>query len=113
MVYLHGCTPTLEVPSEASKKVAQEIIKGLAMTVDQQKALKTLKEQTGLVESQLVKGIKKRKQKGPNPLSCLKKKNNKNKINNNKTESSGSGKIRKRKRIKTPAHVKEILKSSI
>lgn len=110
-MYLHGYAPTLEQPSRVSKEYASKLVQSLGVTSNQQEQLKTLKEKLGIIEEK-PSLKKKRKQKGKNPLSCLKKKEKKNNNSSGKNETDKSGKIRKRKRVKIPAHVKEILKSS-
>lgn len=100
---MHGKAPTLDSPSEASRKHAEDIQKGLGMTAWEKDNVKILRKHAGLEEKE---SKMKKKKKGPNPLSCLKKKkkpetmSNKNKIK--------SGKVRKRK-IKIASHIKEAL----
>ncbi|XP_034937485.1 rRNA-processing protein UTP23 homolog [Chelonus insularis] len=110
IIYLHGCAPTLEPPSEASKEKAQAMIKGLSLNSVQEETIKTLKEKSGLLPDEPPLRKKKKKRGGPNPLSC-KKKQKKTTISNESTKNSG--KIKKRKRVKIPAHIKEVLKTSI
>lgn len=103
VMYLHGKVPTLDSPSEASRKHAETKQKGLGMTMWEKENVKALRKQAGLEKE--IK-MKKRKKGGPNPLSCLKKKKKSETIlNKNGTKS---GKVRKRK-IKVALHIKEAL----
>lgn len=104
LTYLHGKTPTLESPSDASRKCAEVIQKDLGMTIWQKENIKILQKQAGIMQED--GKLKKRKKKGgPNPLSCLKKKKKPETILNKGTKSS---KVRKRK-IKIAPHIKEVL----
>lgn len=105
VIYLHGKAPTLDSPSEASRKHAEAIQKGLGMTTWEKENVKILRKQAGLEEKES-KMKKKKKKGGPNPLSCLKKKKKPETIvTKNGTKS---GKVRKRK-IKVASHIKEAL----
>ncbi|XP_071554114.1 rRNA-processing protein UTP23 homolog [Temnothorax nylanderi] len=106
VIYLHGKAPTLDSPSEASRKHAEATQKGLGMTTWEKENVKVLRKQAGLEEKES-KMKKKRKKGGPNPLSCLKKKKKPETIILNKSGTK-SGKVRKRK-IKIASHVKEAL----
>lgn len=108
LLYLHEKAPTLERPSEASCKRAEELRNGAITNNLQVQTIKILKEKSGLAETE-IKTKKKRKKGGPNPLSCKKKQKKNLEIQPAKT----SGKVRKRKRVKLPAHVKEALKAQI
>lgn len=105
VIYLHGKVPTLDSPSEASRKYAEAMQKGLGMTIWERENVKILRNQAGIVEKES-KLKKKKKKGGPNPLSCLKKKKP-GTITLNKTGTK-SGKVRKRK-IKIASHIKEAL----
>lgn len=105
VIYLHGKVPTLDSPSEASRKHAVAVQKGLGMTAWEKENVKVLREQVGLEQKETK--LKKRKKKGPNPLSCLKKKK-KPETTILKKNGTKSGKVRKRK-IKVASHVKEAL----
>ncbi|XP_011874947.1 PREDICTED: rRNA-processing protein UTP23 homolog [Vollenhovia emeryi] len=108
VIYLHGKAPTLDPPSEASRKHAGDTRKELGMTTWEKENVKALRKTAGLEESEIKK--KKRKKKGgPNPLSCLKKKKRVETLNQ---KDSKSGKIRKKKR-KIAAHVKVLLKNNL
>ncbi|XP_070170282.1 rRNA-processing protein UTP23 homolog [Polyergus mexicanus] len=107
LIYLHGKTPTLESPSEASRKCAEVIQKDLGMTTWQKENIKVLQEQAGIIQQKDDKLKKRRKMGGPNPLSCLKKKKKPEIIISSKNGTK-SGKIRKRK-IKIASHIKEAL----
>ena len=105
LVYLHGKVPTLASPSEASRKHAEAMQKGLGMSTWEKENIKVLRKQAGLEEKE-TKLKKKRKKGGPNPLSCLKKKKKPETIL--KKNGVKSGKIRRRK-IKIAPHIKEVL----
>ena len=71
VLYLHDCTPTLEQPSEASVKHAEETVRKKIEESQDMKRLKASK-----VEDD--PKTRKRKRAGnPNPLSCLKSKKKK------------------------------------
>ncbi|XP_029669675.1 rRNA-processing protein UTP23 homolog isoform X1 [Formica exsecta] len=106
LIYLHGKTPTLESPSEASRKCAEVMQKDLGMTTWQKENIKVLQEQVGIVQEKYDKLKKRKKIGGPNPLSCLKKKKKPEIISSK--NGTKSGKIRKRK-IKIAPHIKEAL----
>ena len=68
VLYLHDCTPTLEQPSEASVKSADEAVR---KKIEESQDMKRLKASKGEDTPQ----ARKRKRAGnPNPLSCLKSK---------------------------------------
>lgn len=107
ILYLHGKAPTLESPSEASRERAKAMQKDLGMSTWEKENIKVLRKQAGItVEESKLK--KKRKKRGPNPLSCLKKKKKLETTVLNKS-SAKSGKVKKRKKIKIAVHVKEAL----
>ncbi|KAL7302339.1 hypothetical protein TKK_0005000 [Trichogramma kaykai] len=115
VMYLHGVTPTLEAPSPKDKEHLKHLLDKIIMSEDQEKTLQMLKKNAGIVEEEVIK--KKKKIKGPNPLSVKKKLNKSDKANTgvqatNNDRVDKSGKVKKRKRVKLPAHVKEALKSS-
>lgn len=103
---MHEKAPTLEKPSEATCKFAEEVRNGIVTNNLQIQTVQLLKQKSGL-EDKDIKLKRKRKKGGPNPLSC-KKKQKKSVVN----QPSSSGKIRKRKRIKISSHIKEALKNS-
>ncbi|KYM88667.1 rRNA-processing protein UTP23 like protein [Atta colombica] len=105
LVYLHGKVPTLASPSEASRKHAEAMQKGLGMSTWEKENIKILRKQAGLEEKE-TKLKKKKKKGGPNPLSCLKKKKKPETIL--KKNGVKSGKVRRRK-IKIAPHIKEAL----
>lgn len=111
LMYLHGKAPTLESPSEASRKYAEDIRKGLGMSAWEKENVKTLKRAAGIAEETEEKPKKKRKKGGPNPLSCLKKKK-KTEVGTSKAKEK-SGKVKKRRKTKLAAHVKEALIAEI
>ena len=104
LIYLHQKAPTLEHPSTASEHVAHiGMQEKFRVSEDAGKILTTLKKQKlGITEINNEERRKKKKIKGPNPLSC-KKKQKKPVV----AEKQGVKKSRKRKRVKVPKHVKE------
>lgn len=106
LTYLHGKTPTLESPSDTSRKFAEVIQKDLGMTIWQKENVKILQKQAGIMQEKDGKLKKRKKKGGPNPLSCLKKKKKPETILNKK--GTKSGKVRKSK-IKIAPHIKEAL----
>nr|ACO10470.1 C8orf53 [Caligus rogercresseyi] len=70
ILYLHGKTPTLEEPSEDTKTFLKR--KNLESISHETQVLKTLKQKE--LPQELEQLSRKRKRKGPNPLSCLKSK---------------------------------------
>ncbi|XP_018575407.1 rRNA-processing protein UTP23 homolog [Anoplophora glabripennis] len=107
LLYLHSKTPILEQPSELSMKAVKDKLANLCET--EKIALEELKLKGGIVSNE--EKPKKRKKKGPNPLSCKKKryKPNLQTVTISKKESRPEVEKRKRKRIKIPKHVKEEL----
>lgn len=104
---MHGKSPTLESPSEASRGHAETLQKHLGMTVWEKENIKELRKYAGIAEESIK--LKKRKKKGgPNPLSCLKKKKNLEAITSNQKDIK-SRKVRKKRKIKIASHVKEAL----
>lgn len=77
LLYLHNVVPTLEEPSEASRKfVDRKLKKSIQVSSFEGEQLKLLKKKEGLVKEPKIHKIKKKKKGGPNPLSCKKKKSN-------------------------------------
>ena len=71
VLYLHDCTPTLEQPSEASVKHAEETVR---KKIEESQDMKRLKASKAEDDPK----TRKRKRAGnPNPLSCLKSKKKK------------------------------------
>jgi U3 small nucleolar RNA-associated protein 23 len=114
LLYLHQVAPTLEQPSEASRKYAEkQTAKTIEVTKLDEQKLKHLKKKEGLaVETVEPPPKKKKKIGGPNPLSCKKKK--KGTTSGSKNKSTVKNKAiekKKRTRVKIPKHVKELLQS--
>ncbi|XP_044753077.1 rRNA-processing protein UTP23 homolog [Coccinella septempunctata] len=110
LLYLHSKTPILEKPSMASVSFAKEKVAGIGTI--QSGELKKLKEAHGIVEENLKKPRKK-KIKGPNPLSCMKKKGKKNKQNlkaNSETTELPQKEKPKKKKIRYSKHIKDEIK---
>ncbi|KAJ8964816.1 hypothetical protein NQ314_004623 [Rhamnusium bicolor] len=107
LLYLHMKTPVLEKPAEASVKAAKNKLTVLCKS--EITALEQLKVESGLLKNDEEKPKKKTK-KGPNPLSCKKKKVKAN-IRSHIVKKEGKPEIekKKRKRIKIPKHVRELM----
>ncbi|XP_066153761.1 rRNA-processing protein UTP23 homolog [Euwallacea fornicatus] len=103
LLYLHVKTPVLEQPSEVSVKWTEHKNDGFG----QQEAEKIakLKELEGVVTNE-EKIKRKRRKKGPNPLSC-KKKQKKSHGGISKPETKLNVEKKKRKRVKIAKHIKE------
>lgn len=102
LLYLHGKTPVLEQPSGATVEATRNKAGGLTITEKQK--IEKMKFESGLVEAET---RKLKKKKGPNPLSCKKKKSKPGvagKVEKNTTEVKV-----KRKKVRIPQHVKEVL----
>lgn len=79
LMYLHGITPVFEAPSDRSKDFITE--KSLAMverSSDKQRLLSKVKKEFKQQPVKEENKITKKRAKGPNPLSCKKKKKNPN-----------------------------------
>lgn len=78
LMYLHGITPVFEAPSDRSKDFIAE--KSLAMverSSDKQRLLSKVKQELKQQQQPVEQNkITKKRAKGPNPLSCKKKKKN-------------------------------------
>ena len=76
LIYLHGNAPTLERPSAMTESLTERIADGKTeLSQHQRQIIAALKEQTfGPTEEKDKKKKKRRGPKGPNPLSCKKKK---------------------------------------
>ncbi|CAH1183653.1 unnamed protein product [Phaedon cochleariae] len=106
LLYLHIKTPVLEQPSEASVITAKNRLSLLQGS--EREALEKLKEENGLAGSQ--EKIRKKKKKGPNPLSCKKRKaKSSSKMIVAPKERKPHIESTKRKRIKIPKHVRDEL----
>lgn len=105
LLYLHQKAPVLERPSEATLAAANNNSKGLSET--EKLAIDELKKKSGLLKED-VKIHKKKKKKGPNPLSCQKKKKNTSVLQSGVSKKDSPTKA-KRKKIRIPKHVKEEL----
>ncbi|MBN3299888.1 rRNA-processing protein UTP23 homolog [Amia ocellicauda] len=96
LLFIIQNTIVLDKPSLQSVAYVQAIQAGQVVTTQEQKSIQTLKEEQGLVKNMERKG-KKRKRKGPNPLSCLKKK----KL---QSPSEKTADVKKRKRSRHRKH---------
>lgn len=81
LLYLHNVVPTLEEPSEGSRKfVERKLKKSIQVTSFEGEQLKQLKRREGLVKEPKLRTIRKKRKGGPNPLSCKKKKSSLNAV---------------------------------
>lgn len=71
LLYIAFNAITLEAPSEASRNIEKYRLKDLGITEQEKNTIKRLKSGTFGEETTEVK--KRKKKKGPNPLSCKKK----------------------------------------
>ncbi|RWS17064.1 rRNA-processing protein UTP23-like protein [Dinothrombium tinctorium] len=111
LLYLKCNAINLEKPSEISEKHVEQRKESESSKDYQMEVLKKLKEQE-LSEEEGV-NRKKRRPKGPNPLSCKpKKKKQKQSETQLSNESHEIKKKRKRKRTKVAKHVKQLLQSN-
>lgn len=102
LLYLHQKAPVLERPSEITVRAASNKLNELT-ELEKQK-VEELKKQSGLLQE--LSKPKKRKKKGPNPLSCKKKK----KVVSDSNKAVKSDILKpKRKKVRIPKHVKEEL----
>lgn len=106
LLYLVQKTPVLDPPSEASIKSSND---KFDMALKEEKRLvKNLKEQNGIVTE--ITKFKKRKKKGPNPLSCKKKKTKQQQMKSKPKEyTKGEIENKQRKKLRIPKHVKELI----
>lgn len=75
LLYLHSVVPTLEEPSEVTRRfVDRKLKKSIQVSSFEGEQLKLLKKKEGLVKESKIHKIKRKKKGGPNPLSCKKKK---------------------------------------
>lgn len=107
LLYLHQKTPVLEHPSDVS---TARIHSTIGLDDGQKQIITELKEKHGIID-EVMSNKKKRKKKGPNPLSCKKKKKGVPVSSNLKKKEITDKKIRKKVRI--PKHVKDELLKSI
>nr|AEE61660.1 unknown [Dendroctonus ponderosae] len=109
LLYLHTKTPVLEQPCEVSLQRAQE--KASVVNCTELEKVHKMKEQAGLAVQEEVKP-KRRKKKGPNPMSCKKKQR---KVQNNPIQKKESRPdMEKRKKVRIPQHVRqEMLKRTV
>lgn len=101
LLYLVQKTPVLESPSSCSLEESNKRLGGRFM--EEKKSVDVLMEKSGLAKEE--HEVKRKKKKGPNPLSCKKKK----KAAKADTNIKEVGIEKKRKRIRIPKHVKEEL----
>ena len=108
LLYLHGNCPTLERPSGLTTHLVERSGEAKLLTSRQEQTIKQLKKEVfGAPEPTEQKPKKKRKgPKGPNPLSCKKKKNKGGDslrgVQNNLV-SEGKKKKKKKKKVCTSA----------
>ena len=100
LLILHGNCPTLEKPSDMTQEVIEKASDQRILSTFQEETIKNLKTQ--IFGEELPRKKKKRKgPKGPNPLSCKKKKPKTNSdIHGVKNKMESEGKKRKRRKNK-------------
>ncbi|CAG0883909.1 unnamed protein product [Cyprideis torosa] len=113
ILYLHDSSPVLEAPSEASLARTNDTASE-KLSKHEKKVLKGAKKEFGIAGSPLKKKRRK-KPKGPNPLSCLPKKKKRiiDPAKEDADEVSDSVKRRKKNKIKIAKHVREHLQSQL
>ncbi|KAK4045712.1 rRNA-processing protein UTP23 homolog [Daphnia magna] len=113
VLYLHFRSPTLEKPSQQSTELAGATIK--SSIHDQgctMERLRQLKKQELGSQTGEEKRFKRKKAKGPNPLSCKKKKKKigtREPLQKAGTSSDQGVRPRKRKRVKIADHIRQEL----
>ncbi|KAF5282800.1 hypothetical protein FQR65_LT02797 [Abscondita terminalis] len=105
LVYFVRKTPVLDQPSEASLNEARSM---MGLGPKEKETISLLKAQHGIVETKEMKK-KRRKKRGPNPLSCKKKQKKVSSVKSGRIEKPSDHEKRKRKKIRISKHVKEIL----
>lgn len=105
LLYLHVKTPVLEQPSEVSIKFAKD--KMFDICESEKVALEELKSKSGLESTE--EKPKKKKKKGPNPLSCKKKRIKPGALPQIAENHENKVEKKKRKRIRIPQHVRQEL----
>lgn len=110
ILYLHDKAPVLMEPSRTSMlKSEANINERVSVLPTEKMVIDKLKEGSGLANEKVEKPKKRKGPKGPNPLSCKKKKPKLQSSSvNEKSEKSNNCKV-KRKKVRIPKHVKELL----
>ncbi|KAJ0003712.1 hypothetical protein NQD34_008810 [Periophthalmus magnuspinnatus] len=101
LFYIILNTIVLDKPSEASLDYVQKVQLGELVSPTQQESIRSLKEEQGLGPRDTERRPRKRKRKGPNPLSCLKKKKKAEPTPPKKTEDGQKKKRSRHKRRKS------------
>lgn len=101
LFYIILNTIVLDKPSQASLDYVQKVQLGELVSPAQQQSIHSLKEEQGLGQKEPERRGKKRKRKGPNPLSCLKKKKKTGPTPPKNTEEGQKKKRSRHKRRKT------------
>lgn len=103
LFYIILNTIVLDKPSQASLDHVQKVQLGELVSPTQQESIHSLKEKQGLGQRDTERRARKRKRKGPNPLSCLKKKKKSEPTLPKKTEDGQKKKRCRHKRRKSGA----------
>lgn len=112
LMYVHYRGPVLEKPSEINEMTATNAVKSRCRPSEHEmETLKRIKKEMMVVDVNGVKRGKRKRIRGPNPLSCKRKKI-KLSVNVAVSEADAKRKRRKRVRVKVPKHVKEHLAPS-
>lgn len=101
LFYIILNTIVLDKPSQASLDYVQKVQLGELVSLAHQESIRSLKEQQGLGPRDTERRGRKRKRKGPNPLSCLKKKKKTEPTPPKKTEEGQKKKRSRHKRRKS------------
>lgn len=106
LLYLFQRAPVLDPPTHVSISAANAKLNG---QFEQEKnVIDNLKVQGGIKIDEH-KPFKKKKKKGPNPLSCKKKKKANQPITKQKNTTKNEIDTKRRKKIRIPKHVKEAI----
>uniref|UniRef100_A0A8C6T1E1 UTP23 small subunit processome component n=1 Tax=Neogobius melanostomus TaxID=47308 RepID=A0A8C6T1E1_9GOBI len=105
LFYIILNTIVLDKPSQASLDYVEKVQLGELVSPGQQESIRSLKEEQGLGQKDVERRGRKRKRKGPNPLSCLKKKKKAEPTPLKKTEDGQKKKRSRHKRRKSGAVV--------
>lgn len=103
LFYIILNTIVLDKPSQVSLDHVQKVQLGELVSPTQQESIRSLKEEQGLGQRDTERRARKRKRKGPNPLSCLKKKKKAEPTLPKKTEEGQKKKRSRHKRRKSSA----------
>ncbi|XP_059485046.1 rRNA-processing protein UTP23 homolog [Neocloeon triangulifer] len=115
ILYIHQKAPTLEAPSAASLKRSDKVSQAKFLPEKQSgENVDEIKRRIfGASKEEEKPVFRKKKIKGPNPLSCKKKKKQNSSVKNLPVIEGKVKKNRTRKRVKVASHIKEHIKSKV